>query len=73
MSPGARLLPRLATLEGSGWVGRTEPWLGGLWQARWLEATLWLGVLGPREWLCEFRLGTPMAGVGAICGEPLCF
>lgn len=48
MSPGARLLPRLGTLEGSGWVGRTEPWLGGLWQARRVEAALWLGVSGPR-------------------------
>ena len=47
LSPGARLLPRLGTLEGSGWVGRTEPWLGGLWQARRVEAALWLGVSGP--------------------------
>ena len=48
MSPGARLLPRLGTLEGSGWVGRTEPWLGGLWQACRVEAALWLGVSRPR-------------------------
>ena len=48
MSPGARLLPRLGTLSGCGWVGRTEPWLGGLWQARRVEAALWLGVSGPR-------------------------
>lgn len=73
LSPGARLLPRLATLEGSGWVGRTEPWLGGLWQARWLEAALWLGVLGPREWLCEFRLsaawGPPWLEWGPSAGS----
>lgn len=48
MSPGARLLPCLGTLEDCGQVGRTEPWLDGLWQARRLEAALWLGVLGPR-------------------------
>ena len=48
LSPGARLLPCLGTLEDCGQVGRTEPWLDGLWQARRLEAALWLGVLGPR-------------------------